>query len=89
MTIAGQLSLMRFIGAPQEHEDNLQYIYIETKTAVIASVLWASVLQCIRPLRWLPAYSLEYPKGRLENRLVVSLYGDEAGVFVGARFLHK
>ena len=68
MTIAGQLSLMRFIGAPQEHEDNLQYIYKETKTVVIASVLWASVLQCIRPLRWLPAYSLEYPKGRLENR---------------------
>ena len=68
MTIAGQLSLMRFIGAPQEHEDNLQYIYKETETVVIASVLWASVLQCIRPLRWLPAYSLEYPKGRLENR---------------------
>ena len=59
---------MRFIGAPQEHEDNLQYIYKETETVVIASVLWASVLQCIRPLRWLPAYSLEYPKGRLENR---------------------
>ena len=68
MTIAGLLSLMRFIGAPQEHEENLQYIYIETKTVVIASVFWASVLQCIRPLRWLPAYSLEYPKGRLENR---------------------
>ena len=68
MTIAGLLSLMRFIGAPQEHEDNLQYIYKETKTVVIASVLWASVLQCIRPLRWLPAYSLEYPKGQLENR---------------------
>ena len=83
MTIAGQLSLMRFIGAPQEHEDNLQYIYKETKTVVIAnlqyiyketktvviaSVLWASVLQCVRPLRWLPAYSLEYPRGRLENR---------------------
>ena len=68
MTIAGQLSLMRFIGAPQEHEDNLQYIYKETETVVIASVLWASVLQCIRPLRWLPAYSLKYPKGRLENR---------------------
>ena len=68
MTIAGQLSLMRFIGAPQEHEENLQYIYKETKTVVIASVLWASVLQCIRPLRWLPAYSLEYPRGRLENR---------------------
>ena len=44
---------MRFIGAPQEHEDNLQYIYKETKTVVFASVLWASVLQCIRPLRWL------------------------------------
>ena len=54
---------MRFIGAPQEHEDNLQYIYKEPETVVIASVL-----QCIRPLRWLPAYSLEYPKGRLENR---------------------
>ena len=59
---------MRFIGAPQEHEDKLQYIYKETKTVVIASVLWASVLQSTRPLRWLPAYSLEYPKGRLENR---------------------
>ena len=68
MTIAGDFSLMRFIGAPQEHEDNLQLTYKETKTVVIASVLWASVLQCIRPLRWLPAYSLEYPKGRLENR---------------------
>ena len=52
----------------EEHEDKLQYIYKETKTVVIASVLWASVLQCIRPLRWLPAYSLEYPKGWLENR---------------------
>ena len=81
----GLLSLMRFIGAPQEHEDNLQYIYKETKTVVIASVLWASVLQCIRPLRWLPAYSLEYPKGRLENRAGISLYGDdnEAGVLWG------
>ena len=59
---------MRFISAPQEHEDNLQYIYKKTETVVIASVLWASVLQCIRPLRWLPAYSTEYPKGRLENR---------------------
>ena len=73
---------MRFIGAPQEHEDNLQYMYKETKTVVIASVLWASVLQCIRPLRWLPAYSLEYPKGRLENR-AGSLYGDEARVLWG------
>ena len=53
---------MRFIGSPQEHEDNLQYIYKETKTVVIASVLWASVLQCIRPLRWLPAYSLKIPR---------------------------
>ena len=59
---------MRFIGAPQEHEDNLQYIYKESETVMISSVLWASILQCIRLLRWLPAFSLEYPKGRLENR---------------------
>ena len=68
MTIAGLLSLMRFIGAPQEREDNLQYIYKETETVVIVNVLWGSVLQCIRPLRWLPVYSFEYLKGRLENR---------------------
>ena len=60
--------LMRFIALmarpTRALRKNLTYIYKETETVLSASVLWASVLQCIRPLRWLPAYSTEYPKGQ-------------------------